>query len=143
MASEDAGTFGRESACSTSRSRADYGNMSSMAKETVVRLIDDLDGESIDSGGATVQFALEGQAYEIDLSEANVERLREAMQPFVKAGRKLGKAAGATGSVNPSATRRRDPERQAIRKWAQSNGYQIADRGRISEEVVVAYRNAH
>jgi hypothetical protein len=34
------------------------------------------------------------------------------------------------------------PQRLAIRKWARDNGYDVGDRGRFSQEVLSAYREA-
>ncbi len=87
-----------------------------MAKETITRLIDDLDGGEADE---TVKFGLDGVQYEIDLSKDNAAKLREALQPYVKAGSAglgrhgshepaSGGAGCATGSrTEPSASGRR------------------------------------
>lgn len=58
-----------------------------MAQVTVVELVDDLDGSEADE---TVEFALDGAAYEIDLSATNAEELREALGPYVEAARRAG-----------------------------------------------------
>jgi len=47
-------------------------------------ITDDIDGTE---ARTTVRFALDGVDYEIDLSEANAKALREALQPYVAAGR--------------------------------------------------------
>ena len=46
-----------------------------MAQQTTVRFIDDLDGS--DASG-TFDFSLEGRTYQIDLSDENATRLRDA-----------------------------------------------------------------
>src|SRR3954447_14543331 len=51
-----------------------------MAKHTQVILIDDLDGGEANE---TVAFAIDGTSYEIDLSDGNAKRLRDALSPFV------------------------------------------------------------
>lgn len=58
-------------------------------KRQITHLVDDLDGSDIDEHGKTIRFSLDGRDYEIDLSPANVERLRAAIAPFVAAGRRL------------------------------------------------------
>ena len=58
-----------------------------MARKVQVLLEDDLDGTP---GAETVQFALDGRSYEIDLSVANAEKLREAFAPWIGAGRRAG-----------------------------------------------------
>lgn len=57
-----------------------------MAQRVEVILVDDLNGEPADE---TVQFSLDGAAFEIDLTAENASTLREAMHPFVQAGRKV------------------------------------------------------
>ena len=123
-----------------------------MAKRVIHRLIDDLDGLPADE---TVIFGLDGAHYEIDLSAGNAEQLRRAVAPFVAVATKVGRApigasrgraaagtAGVTGAANPRRTTR-DRERLAdIRTWAQANGHQIKDRGRIPADVISAYERA-
>jgi hypothetical protein len=113
-----------------------------MARQVITTLIDDLDGKKADR---TVEFALDGTSYTIDLSEANAGKLRKALDPFIAAGTRVGR-----GTVRPgrtvAATRRtassRD-ENKAIRDWAVENGYEISERGRIPQSVSDAYRAAH
>jgi hypothetical protein len=104
-----------------------------LAQRHLVQLVDDLDGSLIDGNGRTVKFGLDGKAYEIDLSDANAERLHAALEPFVKAGRTTSSVRSrATGSRNTS-------DLAAIRSWANANGFKVGDRGRIPEAVRAAY----
>ncbi|MFC8845822.1 MULTISPECIES: Lsr2 family protein [unclassified Micromonospora] len=64
-----------------------------MATRTTVVVTDDLD-HSIDNVG-TYRFALDGVEYEIDLAAHNLARLREALAPYVAAGRRLPKRPAA------------------------------------------------
>ena len=66
-----------------------------MAQQVNVKFVDDLDGS--DAAG-TVSFAIDGRAYEIDLSEDNAARLRESLASFVAAARKSGGSAAAAGA---------------------------------------------
>ena len=112
-----------------------------MAKETVTRLIDDLDGGEAHE---TVTFTLDGQSYEIDLSSRNAARLRNALAPYLDSAKRL---AGRGGSPGIRAARGRPrvgaggdrEQNQAIRAWAQRKGLEIAARGRIKQEVVELY----
>ena len=61
-----------------------------MTQRTVVTLEDDLTGEEADE---TVSFAIDGKAYEIDLSESNATVLREALAPYVGVARRSGRVA--------------------------------------------------
>ena len=49
-----------------------------MAQQTIVRFIDDLGG--LEASG-TVAFGLDGRNYQIDLSDENAAKLREAIAP--------------------------------------------------------------
>jgi hypothetical protein len=59
-----------------------------------VSLIDDLDGSEADE---TVTYSLDGQEYEIDLSEENAAKFRETLEPYIDKSRPV--------------------ERQASRRW--------------------------
>ncbi|MDU0346593.1 Lsr2 family protein [Microbacterium sp. KSW2-29] len=112
-----------------------------MAKKHITQVIDDLDGSVIDDG-ETVHFSLEGRSYEIDLSSENVEKMREAFEPFISAGRPVG---FSSPSVRKDSRRRPAPTRDLVdvRTWAEKNGYSINARGRISAAVLAAYDAAH
>ena len=115
-----------------------------MAKQTTVTLIDDIDGSEADE---SVEFAIDGKSYEIDLSAANSARLRDALAPFVSAARRAGAARRSSGgSASSSGTSRQSTDRelnQAIREWAQKEGMKISERGRIPSNVLEAYHAAH
>ena len=51
-----------------------------MAQKVHVLLVDDLDGGDADE---TVPFGLDGVSYEIDLSAANAQKLRDALAAYV------------------------------------------------------------
>lgn len=106
-----------------------------MAKQTIVTLVDDLDGSEAEE---QVEFAVDGKSYEIDLSAANSKKLRDALAPFVAAARRSGggrRRSGASAS-RPAVDREQN---QAIREWAQQQGMKISERGRIPASVLEAY----
>ena len=116
-----------------------------MAQKVDVKFIDDLDGSE---AAGTVMFALDGRAYEIDLSDDNAARLRDSLATFVAAARRSGGTArrGRTprateGESTP--TRANREETAAIRTWARENGHEVSERGRIPKAVVQAYQTAH
>lgn len=111
-----------------------------MAKQHFTRLIDDLDGEVLEEG-KTIHFSLEGRSYEIDLSEANAEKLREAFAPFIKAGRSIGSASRTTARGRGAKKDARDLG--AVREWAAANGHEVSARGRVPAAVLEAYDAAH
>lgn len=105
-----------------------------MAQKTLIQKTCDISGEPADT---TVTFAIGGHYYEIDLADEHARILGEAMAPFVAAAR----------PVRPSGSRPRTRSRRAvsmdIRRWARENGISVAERGRISSEVVQRYENRH
>lgn len=115
-----------------------------MARKIVHQLVDDLDGTVLDIGdGETVLFSLDGVAYEIDLTDDNASALRDALAPYVSAGRRV--SAGGGGGAAPGRKRRRSgqPDYTAIRAWAAENGYSVSARGRVPAAVLDAYDAAH
>jgi hypothetical protein len=54
-----------------------------MAQRIII--VDDITGEDADR---TITFALNGQAYSIDLTESNAKTLEEFLAPYIEAGRK-------------------------------------------------------
>lgn len=112
-----------------------------MAQKVVVQLVDDLDGSSIEPGtGSTVSFAIDGTSYEIDLSDENAGKLRDALAPYLKAGRRVGGRRSTRASSGSSAAA---SETAAIREWANAQGLKVSQRGRVGSDVVEAYRAAH
>jgi hypothetical protein len=116
-----------------------------MAQRVLVQLIDDLDG-STSSDIETVQFSLDGVAYEIDLNGSNSAKLRDGLAAFVASGRRTGGRGSKKlrGVKAPSSGGGHSKEQsRAIREWARSNGHDLADRGRIPAGVVAAFEEAH
>lgn len=71
-----------------------------VAQRTLVLLEDDIDG---DEAIETILFGLDRTTYESDLNENNAVQLRDAVAPFVGAGRPAGRPAGApTCTARPS-----------------------------------------
>ncbi|HET9138850.1 Lsr2 family protein [Actinophytocola sp.] len=114
-----------------------------MAQKVIVELVDDLDGTASDDI-STVSFGLDGAEYEIDLTEANADNLRAALEGYVAAARRTGGrikrgTRPVTGSGRPAASR---DQTRAIREWARENGFELADRGRIPVNVIEAFDEA-
>jgi hypothetical protein len=109
-----------------------------MAQRFQVLLVCDLHGDET-PGVETVNFAVDGATYEIDVCEAHGAKLRNAFAPYVAAGRRAGR--GGTG-----AGRRRRGQRSAggvdpaaVRAWARSHNVKVSERGRISAELLARY----
>ena len=117
-----------------------------MAQQTTVKFIDDLDGSE---ASGTFDFSLDGKQYQIDLSDENAAKLRDALAPFVGAARKAGGRRSGRGRTQQRSVAEDRPARAsreetaAIRQWARENGHQVSERGRIPKSVVEAYQAAH
>jgi len=110
-----------------------------MAKQIQEILIDDLDGGEANE---TVSFAIDGSSYEIDLSDLNAKKLRDALTPFVQRARRAG--AVPTRRRGRSGQRAMTREKSAeIRQWAKAHGLPVSERGRIASTVVEKYEAAH
>ncbi|PMC04206.1 hypothetical protein CJ226_09410 [Microbacterium sp. UMB0228] len=119
-----------------------------MPRRIVHQLVDDIDGTVLEVGeGETVHFSLNGTSYEIDLNSAHAEELRQALEPYITAGRRAGSGASTGGGRSSSSSSRkrpsRNPEVAAIRAWAKENGYTLSERGRVPAPILDAYRAAH
>lgn len=110
-----------------------------MAQRVQVILVDDLDGGEATE---TVEFALDGVTYEVDLSNANAAKLRDSLAQWIGVARRSGgrrqtrrRAGGASGASREELAR--------MREWGRENGFQVSDRGRVSKELQDAYAAAN
>ena len=84
-----------------------------------VMLIDDLDESE---GAETIRYSVDGQEYEIDLSEKNAERFRSVLKEFIDASRVVERPP--VMSLAPHQTRNRQSTARTrddiaqIRAWA-------------------------
>jgi hypothetical protein len=112
-----------------------------VATRTYTTVHDDLDAST--DGVGTYRFALEGVDYEIDLSHDNLGRLREALSPFIAAGRRLPKSRATIR--RPGAGRTATGQ---IRDWWATHEQQLnlpphRANGPIPQAVYEAHRAAH
>lgn len=140
-----------------------------MAKRvrTIVTYIDDLTGQELPEGdGQTVLYSIDGKHYEIDLSNQTADEFRTLLSPIIAKSRKAGTPAkslpaarpqrpaapreltaggdGAGSPIYPPQTKRAAWEfRREIRAWARDQGIFQAESGRLKEEVVQAWNEAH
>ena len=110
-----------------------------------VIVTDDLDGSS---PAEPVQFTYDGVNWEIDLSAKNREKLQKALQPFLDKAHPADMAQPKTKTTTRTRTRRSRSAKngrenlEAIRQWAQENGYKVGDRGRIAKSIIEEYELA-
>jgi Lsr2 len=100
-----------------------------MARSIETRLVDDLDGSDADE---TVTFSFEGREYEIDLSDDNAARLRNALAVFVAAARRAERGRRGGPAHTPGGRRPANvtDHKVAIRTRASANGHDAAERAR-------------
>jgi len=117
-------------------------------KKVIEQLVDDLNGDVLtDGNGETISFAIDGKSYEIDLGEKNAAALREALKPYIAAGRR---SSALTSPARQAANRSTRPSSShwtagyaVVREWAQANGIDVSPRGRVADSVMKAYEDAH
>ena len=108
-----------------------------MSRKIQVLLEDDIDGTP---GAETVMFSVGGKSYEIDLSQQNADKLREAFAPWIAAGRRVS----APTTIEPRRrVARRSEDTAGIRRWATEQGIPVSARGRISADLRARYEAAH
>jgi len=105
-----------------------------VAQRVVVTLFDDIDGSE---AAETIAFGLDGAFYEIDLNRANAKKLRQALEPYVEAGRKRARSGKAYRQTQVA------PDPAAVRAWAKAHKMDVPARGRIPKKVYEAFSAAH
>ena len=114
-----------------------------VAQKVQVLLVDDLEGGEADE---TVTFALDGVAYEIDLTHTNAGKLRELLAPYTDKGRKQsgrGAVSGGRGRGRSPRPVGGNPDTAQIRAWAKENGhdYALGQAMRAAEKVATNPRS--
>jgi nucleoid-associated protein Lsr2 len=80
-----------------------------MASRTIVLLEDDVDGSKADE---TIEFGIDGTTYDIDLSDSNAKKLRDALDRYISKARKL------SGKRSTSRKASSAVDLKAVRAWA-------------------------
>lgn len=111
-----------------------------MARKEVVQIIDDLDGKVLDEY-ETVQWSLDGKNYEFDTSTKHAQQFRDSLAKYLEVSRTT--SSNRARRTTPLKGARSKEQTQAIREWANNNGYEVSDRGRIPLSVLEAFEAAH
>lgn len=108
-----------------------------MAKKLVLQAVCDLcqKGEAVD----TFRFGWDLTNYEIDLCQQHADEINEVMERMVSAGRRLGAPAKSVVVEGPPLRARDQVSTMEVRKWAQKNGIEVSERGRVPDEVFERY----
>jgi len=104
-----------------------------MAREVILR--DDLDGSLEDV--ETVIISHGRRTVEVDLSQANRDKLAELLAPYFQAGRRTARTTPARSRPSRATAARN----RAIREWAARTGLDVPARGPIPAHVVSQYED--
>lgn len=131
-----------------------------MAKTLIVKITCDRcraegKGDEV-PGEESVSFAYDGYTYGLDLCAEHAAEFHDTVQALISVATErerlgaalrrpravgAGGAAPAAAAAPAKAPARRDREQlQAIRDWANANGYKVSNRGRIPAEIEEAYQ---
>lgn len=111
-----------------------------MAQRVQILLEDDIDKSE---AAETVNFALDGVNYEIDLSASNASKLRDDLATWTGHARKVRGTRRATSTARSGAPAAGRQDLNKMREWGRSNGFKVSDRGRVSGELQEAYARAN
>jgi hypothetical protein len=105
-----------------------------VAKRVTTHLVDDIDGSVIDDdSGETIEFAVNGVEYVIDLKAKNATEFHRKLDYYIEHSTRIGgrkrkpsPAGAATPTAKTGTPATRDPaQTRAIRQWAADEGYEI------------------
>jgi hypothetical protein len=120
-----------------------------MAQKVKIRLLSDLElaknPDSEAEASQTRRFSVDGEGFEIDLSDSEAEAFDKAIAPYKDAARPVGRAGRTKGQGRPArAAKAAKPavDTVAVREWARENGIDIKDRGRVPGDIVAKYEAA-
>ena len=106
-----------------------------------VLLVDDLDGT--ETGVKRMHFGIDGEHFEVDLSEKNATELRAAVAKFRKVARPLPKRAGEkpknSTPASSAARTATGPSAKEIRAWAKRKRIKVSPVGTIPNDVRERY----
>ncbi|WP_207844071.1 histone-like nucleoid-structuring protein Lsr2 [Williamsia soli] len=113
---------------------------------TRVEFTDDIDGKALEIDDLNVVgWTWLGVDYEFDTSTTNLDRIESGRVPLstlLARSRRVGgrkRTPGTKAPANVPAPAVSNAATKTIRSWAQQNGYQLGDRGRIPADVVEAF----
>ncbi len=102
-------------------------------------VVDDIDGTE---PARKVRFGYDGRNYEIDLNRENEKVLRDALAIFISHAKCTNPKTGRSKPKVRKGSSADFGSPAAIRAWANENGYRLAERGKLPQEVRDAYDRA-
>ncbi|MCO4274255.1 Lsr2 family protein [Pseudarthrobacter sp. HLT3-5] len=110
-----------------------------MAKTTITKITDDLDGSD---NASSYTFSWGKDQYEIDLSEKNVKELEDFLGKYIDVASKETARLPRERSASSSAPKSNKEYLTKVRSWASQNGHEVNARGRVAQSVIDAYEKA-
>ncbi|MCS4490081.1 Lsr2 family protein [Corynebacterium sp. ES2794-CONJ1] len=105
-----------------------------MARREITQITDDFDGSILSENEVhVIRFSVDGSSYVMDVSKKNRELFEQCIADFIPKARKDSSPAGATAKYDA----------KKVREWAQARGLHVAERGKISQEIISDYLAAH
>lgn len=108
---------------------------------TVTTRVDDLDGKSKVDGDTTF-LTLNGNTVALDLTAKHVTELEATLSLYFEKGTPVELPKGKSNGGKASVSQEEKARNAEVRAWAQANGHKVADRGRLSADVVAAWEAA-
>lgn len=111
-----------------------------MVQRVQIILEDDMNGGEATE---TVEFALDGVSYEIDLNDENAAKLRNELAGWIANARRAGGRRQTRRRTGGSGSSAKSDELAKMREWGRENGFKVSARGRVSQELQDAYAARH
>ncbi|MCA1839904.1 MAG: Lsr2 family protein [Actinobacteria bacterium] len=108
-------------------------------QKTVVTYTDDITGKPAESV-ETVTFAVQGKTFEIDLNPLNKHNFERSLKKYMEHAREV-RSTGRTSRVTRDVRHPKDYV-HTVRAWAQSQGIEISNRGRVPLALYERYEQA-
>lgn len=111
--------------------------------ETITKLYDDADGEELDAGTTPVYLAYGDRSWNLYLSDKNLALLSEAIERSTKHADVI-QARGQAPTTRKVSVRPKDGKTHAdVRRWAQSEGLEVSEQGRMPKDLIEKFNAAN
>jgi hypothetical protein len=106
-------------------------------------LVDDFDDthSTAETPVRTRRFTIDGDQYEIDLTDSNHQQLRADLARWAARGRCISRAKAPTGKKSYAPIDKIQKER--MRKWLEQKGVEVSKFGRLPQSAVDLYNAEH
>jgi hypothetical protein len=111
-------------------------------QKTVITKIDDLTGKEYEEG-ETITFTVQGESFEIDLNKRNAADFKKKLERYMEKGRKVRRERPVGRTHRLRDVKHDKAYVRTVRTWAQQNGYEVSDRGRVPLSVYEAYEKVN